>query len=166
MTTGVTVKADGVMKDLAEMGDLISGKRRDIMKYGRAVMRQETRSAFVSKVDPTTRRPWAPRKGAYPWPLLYNTGDLYGSLGFGYGIKTKDRKLRLFGKVRGGQSSIVRAGAVHFGRSTARSSRGTRLRNAAPATGATPARPIFGFGRSAQKRIKRYAEKRLARAFK
>ena len=156
---------DGVMKNLDEMADLITAKNRDIMRYGRAIMKKETQGAFASKADPATGRPWAARKGSYAWPMLQNSGGLFGSLDWGYGIKTKDRKLKLFGKIRGDQEAIVIAGATHFGRSKARSSRGSKLWGQAPSTGATPPRPFFGFGRSARKRIKRYAEKRLAKVF-
>jgi phage gpG-like protein len=156
---------DGVMGSLDELQELISGKRRDIMRYGRSIMKSETKRAFSSKVDPRTGRAWAPRKGQYPWPLLYNSGDLFGSLEWGYGIKTKNKRLKFFGKVGGGQAGIIRAGAVHYGRTKARTSRGGKRFGVMPSTGATPPRPIFGFGRSARKRIKRYAEKRLAKAF-
>ena len=156
---------DGVMKSLAEMQALIEGKKRDIMRYGRAIMKGETRRAFSSRVDPGTGRAWAARQESYPWPLLYNRGDLFGSLEWGYGIKTKNKRLKFFGKIKGEQGSIIRAGAVHFGRSKARTARGGKRFGVTPSTGATPPRPIFGFGRSARKRIKRYAEKRLAKAF-
>ena len=161
---GVHVEMDGVMKNLDEMADLITAKDRDIMRYGRSIMRTETKRAFSSKSDPSTGSPWVPRRSSYPWPMLQNSGGLFGSLDWSYGIKTKDRKLKLFGKIRGDQEAIVIAGATHFGRTKGRSSRGTRL-NRAPTTGATPPRPFFGFGRSARKRIKRYAEKRLAKVF-
>ena len=166
MTTGVHVEIDGVMKSLDEMADLITAKDRDIMRYGRGLMKSETKRAFSSKADPNTGRGWAPRKASYQWPMLNNTGAMFGSLAWSYGIKTKDRKLKFFGKVDGDQDAIIRAGATHFGRSKARSEKGTKLWGQAPSTGATPPRPFFGFGRSARKRIKRYAEKRLARVFK
>jgi phage gpG-like protein len=166
VTTGVHVEIDGVMKNLKEMEDLITAKDRDIMRYGRSIMKSETNRAFSSKVDPNTGRGWVPRKESYPWPMLNNTGAMLGSLAWGYGIKTKDRRLKFFGKVAGDQGAIIRAGATHFGRSKARSEKGTKLWGQAPSTGATPARPFFGFGRSARKRIKRYAEKRLAKVFK
>ena len=165
MTTGVHVEIDGVMKNLDAMRDLLNAKDRDILRYGRSIMTQETRRAFSQKVDPATGRGWSPRKGNYSWPLLYHTGSLYGSLAHSYGIRTKDRKLKLFGKIDGGKDAIVKAGAIHFGRSKARSEKGTKLWNVAPSTGATPPRPFFGFGRSARKRIKRYAEKRLKKVF-
>ena len=163
---GVHVEIDGVMKNLDEMADLISAKDRDIMRYGRSIMKSETKRAVSSKADPSTGRGWAPRKGPAVWPMLQRTGSLFASLDWGYGIKTKDRKLKLFGKISGGQDAIIIAGATHFGRSKARSSKGTKLWGQAPSTGATPPRPFFGFGRGARKRIKRYAEKRLAKVFK
>ena len=165
-TAGVHVEIDGVMKNLDEMADLISAKDRDIMRYGRSIMKSETKRAFSSGSDPNTGRGWAPRKASYSWPMLQRTGSMRGSLGWSYGIKTKDRKLKLFGKVDGDQGAIIRAGATHFGRSKARSEKGTKLWGTAPSTGATPPRPFFGFGRSARKRIRRYAEKRLAKVFK
>jgi len=191
------------MKNLDEVQDLIEGKRKDIMRYGRAIMKSETQRAFSSKRDPGTGRPWPQRKHSYPWPLLDRTGTLKDIVDFSYGIKTKDGKLKFYGKVEEGFCSgnftrggggialgarkpwIVVVGAVHFGRkhgrSTARwkrkahgylSSRGkmvfhgggSKLYSGA-STGRVPARPIFGFGRSARKRIKRYAEKRIAKVF-
>ena len=163
--TGVHVEMDGVMANIDEFQKLLDGRKRDIMKYGRAIMKQETNRAFSSKVDPHIGRAWAPRKGSYPWPMLYNKGDLFRSLGWSYGIKTKNKRLKFFGKIKGDQKSIIRAGAAHFGRSKSRTSRGGKRPNVTPSTGATPPRPFFGFGRSARGRIKQYAEKRLARAF-
>lgn len=173
----------GVMKNLDEMEDLITGKNRDVMRYGRAIMESETRRAFSSKADPTTGRAWASRQGSYPWPMLKHTGTIFSALDWSYGIKTRDRKLKFFGKVkdsyylggytRGGghKPTIVVAGSLYFGRTKARSGKGTRIRApsgagfASPQTGKTPPRPFFGFGRSARGRIKRYAEKRLAKTF-
>ena len=165
MSTGVHVRADGVLNALDNMGDLVSGKDRDIMKYGRAIMWGETQRAFSQKVNPNTGRAWAPRKHEYPWPLLVHTGELFKSLSTSYGIRTRDKKLKLFGKVDDDRESLIRAGAVFFGRSKARSSRGTRLRGVSPTTGTVPPRPFFGFGRSARQRIRRYAERRLKRTF-
>ena len=62
--------------------------------------------------------------------------------------------------------AIIKAGAVHFGRSKARTSAGGKRPNVAPSTGVTPARELFGFGRSQRKRIKRFAEKRIAEVFR
>ena len=179
---GVHVEMDGVMKNLDEMQELIEGKRRDIMRYGRSIMKSETKRAFSSKVDPHTGRAWAARKESYPWPLLKHTGTIFAALDWSYGIKTKNRRLKFFGKIkdsyylggynRGGgkKPTVVVAGSLHYGRTKARSTSGTRIRArgggfASPLTGATPPRPFFGFGRSARKRIKRYAEKRIAKAF-
>jgi len=201
---GVHVEMDGVMKNLDEMQDLIEGKNRDIMRYGRAIMKQETMRAFTSKRDPTTGRAWAARQESYPWPLLMNTRTLYGLLNWSYGIKTRDRKMKFFGKIeegfakgnytRGGggislgarKPYILVAGAIYFGRKRARSTAlwkpkahgyirsrgkmvfhggGTKLHGQGPATGKVPGRQFFGFGRSSRKRIKRYAEKRLAKVF-
>jgi phage gpG-like protein len=156
---------DGVMGSLDELQELISGKRRDIMRYGRKLMKMSTRKAFSAKADPGTGRPWAQRKESYPWPLLRNTSKLWHSLRFSYGVKTKNKRLKFFGKVAGGQDAIVKAGAVHYGRSNARTAAGGKRPNVAPSTGVTPARPLFGYGRSQRKRLKRFAEKRLAKAF-
>jgi phage gpG-like protein len=162
---GIHVEIDGVMRGLKEVEDLIAAKERDIYRYGRGIMRSETRRAFSQKVDPNTGRAWPERRGSYPWAMLNRTGALMASLDWSYGTwLTGNRRPRFFGKVKGGQAEIVKAGAVHFGRSKGRSSRGTRL-STGPTTGATPAREIFGFGRSARRRIKRYAEKRIARVF-
>jgi phage gpG-like protein len=165
------------MKSLDEMSALIDGRNRDLMRYGRAIMKQETHRAFSAKVDPNTGRPWAPRQGSYPWPLFQHTGTAFGALNWGYGIKTKSGKLKFFGKVREGsypgnygggkgpKPIHVVVGSMLFGRSKGRSSRGTKIFRT-PSTGATPPRPFFGFSRSARGRFKRYAEKRLAQVFK
>ena len=148
------------------MGDLISGEKRDIMRYGRSVMMDETRRAFMQKVDPGTGRAWPARRHEYSWPLLVRTGALFQSLSTGYGIRTKDKKLKLFGRVDDGRDSLIKAGAVHFGRSKARSARGTRLRGVSPQSGAVPPRRLFGFGRAARNKVKRYAERHLKRTFR
>jgi len=174
---GVHVEMDGVMKNLDEMQDLIEGKRKDIMRYGRAIMKSETQRAFSSKVDPHTGRAWAARQESYPWPLLKHTGTIFSALDWSYGIKTKNRKLKFFGKIRdasylgsygrgsGPKPAIVVAGSLFFGRSKARTARGGKRWGVAPSTGAVPGRPFFGFSRSSRKRIKRYAEKRIAKVF-
>ena len=166
MTTGVRIEAGGVLKSLDEFQKLLDGRDRAIMRYGRGLMKSDTVAGFSSGRDPEGA-PWMPRKGSYPWPILRNSGNLLGSLRFSYGIKTKDRRLKFFGKVKDDdQGAIIKAGSIHFGRSKARSSKGTKLWGQAASSGATPARPIFGFSRSSRKRLKRYAEKRLARVFK
>ncbi len=157
---------DGVMKNLTEAQDLITGKDREIMRYGRSLMKKSTKRAFSQKADPGTGKPWAPRKESYPWPLLRNTSGLWRSLRWGYGIKTKNRRLKFFGKIAGEQDSIIRAGATHFGRKTSRTAAGGRRQHITAATGVTPARPLFGFGSSQRKRIKRFAEKRIAEVFR
>ena len=177
MTTGVHVKMDGFLKQVDDMEKLIRGTKPDIMRYGRSLMRSETARAFASKADPNTGRAWPGRKGAYPWPLLKHTGTLMASLDWGYGIKTKSGRPKFFGKVREGsylgaynrgagpKPLVVVAGSVFFGRTKARSTKGTKIRSRKPLTGATPPRPFFGFSRSSRKRFARYAEKRLAKAF-
>ena len=166
MTTGVHVEMAGVMANLDEAMDLVTAKDREIMRYGRSLMKKATKRAFTQRADPGTGRPWARRKESYPWPLLRNTSELWRSLRWGYGIKTKDKRHKFFGKIAGDQQSIIRAGAVHFGRSKARTAAGGKRPNVAPSTGITPARPLFGFGRSQRKRIKRFAEKRIAEIFR
>jgi phage gpG-like protein len=157
----------GVMKNIDEAMDLITAKDRDIMRYGRSLMKKSTKKAFTQKADPATGAPWARRKESYPWPLLRNTSELWRSLRWGYGIKTKNKRLKFFGKIAGSYpQAIIRAGAVHFGRSKARTAAGGKRIGVAPSTGVTPPRPLFGFGRSQRKRIKRYAEKRLAKVFR
>jgi len=163
---GIHIEMDGVMRGLKEVENLITAKQRDIYRYGRSIMRGETRRAFSQKVDPNSGRPWPARRGSYSWPALNRTGGLIASLDWSYGTWLRgNRRPRFFGKVKGGVDAIVKAGAVHFGRSKGRSSRGTRLQTA-PTTGSIPAREIFGFGRSARSRIKRYAEKRIAGVFR
>jgi len=181
---GVHVEVDGVIQNLDDMADLISAKDRDIMRYGRSIMKSETKRAFSSQTDPATGRAWAPRKESVPWRMLRHTSTVFSALDWSYGIKTSDRRLKFFGKIRdsyylggygrggGHKPTIVVAGSHHYGRTKARSAVGTRLHDPrssgwqTPLTGKTPARPFFGFGRSARKRIKRYAEKRLAKVFK
>ena len=156
----------GVMANIDDALDLITAKDREIMRYGRSLMKKSTKRAFTQKASPGTGKPWARRKESYPWPLLRNTSTLWNSLRWGYGIKTKNKKLKFFGKIAGGQDAIVKAGAVHFGRSKARTSAGGKRPNVAPSSGITPARELFGFGRSQRKRIKRFAEKRIAEVFR
>ena len=193
------------MKNIEDFEKLLDGRNRAIMQYGRNEMKKETLRAFSSGTDPGTGKRWAPRKESYPWPILRHSHQLYGTLAWGYGIKTKDKRLKFFGKVKDGFAKgaftrggggvalgarkpyILVAGAVHYGRRRARSAAmwkpkehgylrtrgrmvfhggGTKLHGTGPSTGKVPARPLFGFSRSARKSIKRYAEKRLARVFK
>jgi hypothetical protein len=174
---GVTVNANALLEHLKDAAGLISGEKKDLFRYGRELMERETDRAFRQKVDPQTGGAWPQRKGSYPWPMLNRTGTLRDSLRFGYGIKTKNKRPKFFGKVTensmyGFMSSkgkfthpIVIAGSVHFGRSKGRSDSGSKLRTA-PKTGRVPPRPIFGFGRAARNSFKRNAERRLRMVFK
>ena len=201
MTASVTVEMGGVITGLAEIQDLIAGEKRDIMQYGRSLMKSETERAFSRKADPETGRPWPRRKHSYPWPLLNHTGKLQNIVEFSYGVKTRNGKAKFFGKVEEGFASgnytrggggislgarkpwIVVVSAVHHGRKRGRSSAmwkpkqhgylrtrgrmvfhggGTRLQTGS-STGNVPPRPIFGFGSSARSRLRRYAEKTIAK---
>lgn len=178
----VKYNAKALLEHLQDALNLVSGEKRDLMRMGREIMKDETVRAFRTQSDPESGSRWPARKGDYPWPMLYNTGTLFGSLDWGYGIKTRDRKLKLFGSVtdntlfggrwRSGKPKhpIVIAGAVHFGRSKRRNAKGTRLRARgggfrAPSTGVVPPRPIFGFGGSAKAKFRRQAERRIGKVF-
>ena len=138
VTTGVRIEAGGVLKNLETLLKRIDGRDRAIMRYGRRLMESDTTSAFTSGRSPTGRA-WKKRKHSYPWPILRHTGTLQDIVEFSYGIKTKDKKLKFFGKVKDGVCSgaytrggggvamgaqkpwIVVVGAIHFGRQRARS---------------------------------------------
>jgi phage gpG-like protein len=167
-----SIKSDvsAVTGSLNDMMKVLDGRQKDILRYGAAVMKQETARAFAAGADPATGRPWQSRSVGRPWAMLQHTGTLRGALEFGYGVTKKDNKQKLFGKIKDGRRRdgalhVVVAGAAQFGRTKRRTDRGTKLRGQAPRTGATPPRPFFGFGSSARRRIKDYAEKRLVRAF-
>lgn len=183
MKTGVHFNASALLEHLQDAIGLVSGDKKDLFRYGRDLMQRETDRAFQQRVDPTTDAAWPQRQHSYSWPMLNRTGTLRESLRFGYGIKTGDKRPKFFGKVTdnamyGFMSSkgkltppVVIAGAVHFGRSKARSDGGTRLRARgggfrASRTGNVPPRPVFGFGRSARNSFKRNAERRLRLVFK
>jgi phage gpG-like protein len=133
-----------VTMGLDRMNDLLIGRRKDILRYGAAIMKQETARAFASGVDPNTDRPWPPRKHSYPWPMLNHFGNLRRILTFGWGITKKNNKPRIFGKVkdvvfiqrshRGGvgdnanmrKSAMEVVGAIFYGRKHARTVEGWR----------------------------------------
>ena len=180
--SGITVETGGLITSIEEMQDLITGKDRDIMRYGRSIMRSETKRAFSQKVDPQNESRWKGRDGQYAWPLLRHTSTVYSALDWSYGIKTRNKRLTWYGKIRdghylggynrgnGAKPLIVVAGSLFWGRTKARSVKGTKVKApgggfVSPMTGKTPPRPFFGFGRSARHRIKLYAEKRLAKVF-
>jgi len=161
--------ASVLLEHLQDAIGLVSGKKRDLMKMGRDIMRDETVRAFQTQSDPSTGSRWPRREHSYPWPMLFDKGDLFSALDWGYGVRTRDGKPRFFGKVA--DNYIVIAGATHFGRSKRRSSKGTRMRAPgggflAPRSGVVPPRPFFGFSNSAKAKFKRQAERRIGRVFR
>ena len=143
MKTGVTVDAKEVLKHLGEAGNLISGKDPSIAVFAHKQHTKEIAGAFASKRAPGGAR-WASRRHSYPWELLNHTGTLRGMLLSGFGVKTRDKRMKVFGKVRdgfylggysrGGGGSIMGArkpaalvaGAVMHGRKSGRSAAGMR----------------------------------------
>ena len=148
MRGGVTVDAKEVLSHLAASSDLLSGKDPRIVIFAHNQHTLEIDKAFLSKRSPEGPR-WAPRRHPYSWGMLTRTGTLRGMLLSGFGIKTKDGKPKIFGKVReafylGGYSrggggaftselhrehpahkpGIVVAASVFFGRKKARSAAG------------------------------------------
>jgi len=138
----VKVDAKEVLEHLDSMADLIRGGDPRIPVFGMNELKKETRKAFSSRINPGTGRSWPPRRHSYPWPLLHHTGTLQGFITHGFGIKTRDRKIKLFGKVRAGsylggysrggggafygahKPIELVAGAVMYGRKKARSAAG------------------------------------------
>ena len=143
MKSGVTVDADEALRHLEQAGDLISGQDSDIVRFAHKQHQRETEQAFQKKANPAGTT-WPRRKHSYPWPLLENTGTLRNLITHGFGIKTRDKRLKLFGKIRdsvylGGYSrggggaitgarkpGIVVAGAIYYGRKRGRSAAGYR----------------------------------------
>ena len=146
MKTGIHVDADECMKHLQQAEDLISNKKPDILVFASKQMKKDSDAAFRSKTNPQTGRRWSARKHSYPWGLLTRTGTLKGLMNFGWGVKTKDKKHKVFGKIadsfylggysRGGggaflnakKPGIVVAGAIFYGRKRARSAAEMRTR--------------------------------------
>ena len=143
MKTGVTVDAKEVLKHLGEAGDLLTGKDASIAVFAHKQHTREIAGAFASKRDPSGAR-WAPRRHSYPWELLNHTGTLRGTLLSGFGVKTKDKRMKIFGKVRDGfylggysrggggsvmgarKPSVVVAASVMYGRKHGRSAAGMK----------------------------------------
>ena len=147
MTTGVHVEAGKCLEHLQEGEDLISNKGKPhILMFASEQMEKDSERAFRAKVNPQTGRRWPARSGSYPWGLLTHTGTLKSLMSFGWGIKTKDKRHKIFGKIKdsfymGGYSrggggaafgahkpGIVVAGAIFYGRKRARSAAGMRTR--------------------------------------
>jgi len=144
----VTVNATGALKMLDRLEEVAGGKR-EVMRKGAAMMRRATQRAVGTNSDPATGRPWPSRKHSYSWPMMLHTGRLRSALDAGYGIRMRRGGPRLFGTVADttypdGTPVVLVAGAVHFGRSRGRTSRGTRLFGRGPTSGAVPPRPLFG----------------------
>ena len=166
------IKMLGGLEAIAGLG------KQEILRRGAEMMNQDIRRAFDKHADPSTGRAWPPRTRTYPWEILERTGTLKGMVDAGWGLHTRDRIPALFGRVRDGsylggytrggaqqhKPTQVVAGAVQFGRKKARSSRGTRLRGASPATGITPPRPYLGFSRSSRDRFKQEILRQLKKA--
>lgn len=170
MSSSITADVTATLGGLTEALELLEGTKKDFMRFGADLLRQETERAFSSAVDPTTGRAWPGRSGSQSWPMLSRTGALKSALGFGYGVTRKDKRQKLFGKIKTGRRGdgamhLVVAGAAHFGRTKRRTDRGTKLRGQTPRTGITPARKFFGMGRSARRQLKAFAAKRLEKAF-
>lgn len=174
----VAVDITAAIEMLNKVGEAMAGKM--LMVYGAGIMQHETDRAFAAGIDPSTEKPWPPRKYSYPWPILRRTNNLQASLEVGWGLKTKDGKPRFFGKARegsylgkysAGRSTGRRkpiamvAAAVHFGRKGGRSGSDTRTRKAA-ATGQTPPRALWGWGNSARNRLVSRAQQLIERAAK
>jgi len=170
MTDGITVDASRPIAALTEVEKIVSGEQVEVMRYGAALLAEEMHRAFQEQVDPDTGRAWPPRKHEYPWPPLNRTGKLRAMTRAGWGVKTKTGRPRLFGKVEDGfyygpeARNIVVAGSVFYGRTKHRTRKGTKRPGIAPLTGATPPRPFFGFGRSAQQKFARRYEQLIKAA--
>jgi len=148
VTGGVTFHGEEALNHLEATNALLSGTDPRIVLFAHKQHTAEIDKAFLSGRSPEGPR-WAPRRHPYPWPLLKRTGTLRGMLLSGFGIKTKDGRQKIFGKVReafylGGYTrgggggfttelnrkypahkpGIVVAASVLFGRKKARSAAG------------------------------------------
>ena len=143
MKTGVTVDAKEVLKHLGEAGDLLTGKDASIAVFAHKQHTKEIAGAFRSKRSPEGAQ-WPPRRHSYSWGLLNHTGTLRSMLLSGFGVKTRDKRMKIFGKVRDGfylggysrggggsvmgarKPSVVVAASVMYGRKMGRSAAGMK----------------------------------------
>lgn len=167
--------------------EIVECERPGLMQYGSFLMAKDIDRAFATKTDPTTGAPWAPRKHDYPWPMLERSGNLRRVIDTGWGLNTKSKLPKFFGRVRdgyyvgrpgesltytrhsGGQApikpNIVVAGSTMYGRSKARGKgTGTKYWYTAPATGSTPGRMFMGFSKQSEKMLAREMERLLKEA--
>lgn len=60
------------------------------------MVEEYNKEAWESKVDPVTKKPWAPRvQPTGSWPLLKKTGKMFGSTKFKAGMRTFDFSARI-----------------------------------------------------------------------
>ena len=137
--SAVVVDNHKVLEHMDDMSRMLSGRDPKIVVFAHKQHEREISKAFSSGLNPETGRRWDARKHSYPWKILSHTGNLRASVSSGFGIKTMDGRLKVFGKVRDGhylgrytrggggdilgahKPIVVVAGSVLFGRKTGRS---------------------------------------------
>ena len=159
--------------------EAVADSKKRSLRYGASLMRRDQAQAFASQSDPLTGRPWAQRTRSYPWPLMWKTGELMRSVGASFGLRTKDGKPKLFGKLlRNDKRLAIRTGALHHGRTGAEQSRHVRYRtgkrNLAFEAGKIsglhamykymPPRPFFGISPASQRRFRDYWRAQIKQA--
>jgi len=174
----VKVDIKEAIKMLGGIEAIVSCEKKDLMRYGAQMMNDDIDRAFKTQSDPSTGRKWPERSGDYSWPILQHTGTLRGMVDAGWGVKTRSGKIKFFGRVRDGfylggytrggrqqhKPNIVVAGSVFWGRSKARTERGGKRWDVAPATGRVPPRPFIGYSRASRDKFKREIERQLRKA--
>ena len=144
--TGVVIDNHKVLEHMDDMSRMLSGRDPKIVVFAHKQHEREISKAFSSGLNPETGRRWDRRKHSYPWKPLSRTGNLRASVSSGFGIKTRDGRLKVFGKIRDGyylgrytrggggdilgahKPIVVVAGSVLWGRKTGRSVAGMRTR--------------------------------------
>ena len=144
--TGVVVDNHKVLEHMDDMSRMLSGRDPRIVVFAHNQHEREISKAFSSGLNPETGRRWDSRKHSYSWKPLSRTGNLRASVSSGFGIKTRDGRLKVYGKVRDGhylgrytrggggdilgasKPIVVVAGSVLWGRKTGRSVAGMRTK--------------------------------------